>query len=388
MTSPVPQKITVVIPTFNRLSFLRKAVASILEERRVPLQVNIFDNASTDGTQDYVEALSKIDSRVKYVRNGTNIGGEANYVKAFCSIDSEYFVPLADDDYLLPDFLYDSFNIMVSDEHLGAVIFVTEARTETGKLSSTYPQRLDAIRFGRLSPQAHLADWMRYGHYGWSSVLWRRSALRLVGPPYFHVGLPSDVDFQGQVFCKLPVYLVNKPGAVLLLHPQQASRGNGIGVLSSWVALFERLDRAVQDANVLSQFEYMELKNAMSRRYVGEWRDLKGATLTNQELIESSAFALYRLGDIDFAFSLLSRLPPDALSDLITSDQVPAFSLMPEFAGTQRGTREAIWRMFWLKNYSQSLIDSCNQAETAYTTLKNNVFVKLLKRVGLIARRR
>ena len=42
--------VTVVIPTHNRVNLLAEAVASVLAELTVPLQVVVVDDASSDGT--------------------------------------------------------------------------------------------------------------------------------------------------------------------------------------------------------------------------------------------------------------------------------------------------------------------------------------------------
>ena len=68
MGSPDQPVISVVIPTFNRVEMLRRCVDSVLAERRVPIEVHLFDNASSDGTASWVAALMSEDSRVHCVR--------------------------------------------------------------------------------------------------------------------------------------------------------------------------------------------------------------------------------------------------------------------------------------------------------------------------------
>ncbi|RST54309.1 glycosyltransferase family 2 protein [Variovorax sp. MHTC-1] len=101
MTRQTDHTITVVIPTFNRRAHLQTAVESVLAERRVPIALHIFDNASTDETEKYGRALAAQDLRVSYTRRSENIGATGNYSQALASISTEYFVPLADDDCLL-----------------------------------------------------------------------------------------------------------------------------------------------------------------------------------------------------------------------------------------------------------------------------------------------
>ena len=68
------ETITVILPTFNRRQWLQRAVESVLQEKRIPVSLHIFDNASTDGTEEYVLSAAAADSRIRYTRNPSNIG--------------------------------------------------------------------------------------------------------------------------------------------------------------------------------------------------------------------------------------------------------------------------------------------------------------------------
>ena len=58
-----PDTITVVIPTYNRAAMVQRAIASVLNETRVPIRVYVLDNASTDETPDVLARLAAQDSR-------------------------------------------------------------------------------------------------------------------------------------------------------------------------------------------------------------------------------------------------------------------------------------------------------------------------------------
>jgi glycosyltransferase involved in cell wall biosynthesis len=324
--------ITVVLPTFNRRKWLQRAVESVLQETRVPILLHVFDNASTDGTEEYVLSAAAADSRIRYTRHPANVGGLLNYIGAFESIDTEYFVPLADDDWLLPDFLFDAYNQLEQSKELGAAIFVTTVTSENGTELGTYPTHLDKLTFGILTPQAHLRDWMRYGHYGWSSILWRKETLETIGRPYFHVGMPSDVDFQLQIFCRHPVCLTNRPGAIYFSHANQASRGYSLSDLRSWASLFKRLDRTMRENNIFDRREYTELRKLMQDRYRGIWNLRPETPLEDSKLLAVAIAAGFRLGDWELAFDLLNRFVASrANAEVIES--IPNF-VLPENTAT------------------------------------------------------
>lgn len=378
--------ITVVIPTFNRRALLQKAVESALQETRVPLRVHIFDNASTDDTQSYVTDAAASDPRVTYFKNEENVGPQGNYARAMASINTEYFVPLADDDWLLPNFVFDAYQIMQAHDDIGAGVFVTEVRDGRGNLFGTYPSGLDKICLGRIEPRQHFEEWVKYGHHGWSSILWRSSVLKIIGPPYLHVGLPSDVDFQAQIFCRVPVYIVNQTGAVFLSHNRQESLGNNISTLASWAALFERLDAAVRASDVVPAEKYLELRKILQNRHKPAWGNMKAAEFDDKQLVALATTAGFRLGDWDLAFALLDRLSRAELERHEVASSGKA-ALLPEFNDVYGRVHDPLSFMLWLKNHrppENMFEDQLKESLAALTRLKGNFLVRVLYKLGLI----
>ncbi|MDM0081983.1 glycosyltransferase family 2 protein [Variovorax sp. J31P179] len=361
MTRPTDHTITVVIPTFNRRAQLQNAVESVLQERRVPIFLHIFDNASTDETESYARAVAAQDPRVSYTRRPENVGAVGNYSLALASISTEYFVPLADDDWLLPDFLHDAHQVLEKEVELGAAVFVTEARDPQGVVAATYPAALSEIRFGLLRPREHLEDWLRFGHYAWSSILWRTRTLECVGAPYMHVGLPSDVDFQVQIFCHYPAYLCNRPGAVYSLHNAQASGGYDVSHVRSWARLFQRLDREIEGQSIFSRGEYFPLREIMRQRYRPCWTAPARADMTARDRVAAACLAGFRLGDWETAFSLIQGVQ-DAANASQTVDR--AVFRLPQIGSeamashpiSSDGTTELVASVLgWIKQATEAI---------------------------------
>ena len=87
--------IAVVILTNNRVELLRKCVENVLSKTSpATREILIWNNASTDGTKDYLESLN--DERIVVVNNDENIAQNA-YAEAFRRTSAEYLVELDDD---------------------------------------------------------------------------------------------------------------------------------------------------------------------------------------------------------------------------------------------------------------------------------------------------
>lgn len=69
------EKVTVIIPTYNREGTIAESVQSVLDQTYSNLEVLIVDDGSTDGTESVIKEFT--DGRITYVRLDKN-GGVAN----------------------------------------------------------------------------------------------------------------------------------------------------------------------------------------------------------------------------------------------------------------------------------------------------------------------
>jgi GT2 family glycosyltransferase len=87
--------IAIVVLTHNRLHLLRKCVENVLMRTSdATREIVIWDNASTDGTREYLASLS--DPRIRVVRHAKNIG-QNGYANAFAMTTQPYLIEIDDD---------------------------------------------------------------------------------------------------------------------------------------------------------------------------------------------------------------------------------------------------------------------------------------------------
>ena len=98
MTLPV---ISVLIPTYNRLGLLKRALESVLQQTYENLEVVVSDNCSTDGTHEYCRNIISGTSRnLIYIKQDLNIGPIENLKRALQASSGVYISFVADDDYV------------------------------------------------------------------------------------------------------------------------------------------------------------------------------------------------------------------------------------------------------------------------------------------------
>jgi len=93
--------ITIAIPTFNRCRLLKECLDSVIPQAEDDVEVLVSDNASIDGTSSMMAEYCRLNACVRYLRNSTNIGPDANYLQCFRKSRGKYVHMLSDDDILL-----------------------------------------------------------------------------------------------------------------------------------------------------------------------------------------------------------------------------------------------------------------------------------------------
>jgi GT2 family glycosyltransferase len=99
---PVPNdSIAMVMVTYNRVHLLRQCVENvILRTSQATREIVIWDNASTDGTREYLDSLD--DPRIRVVHHPKNVGVNA-YSMAFPQTRAEFMIEVDDDVTNAPD---------------------------------------------------------------------------------------------------------------------------------------------------------------------------------------------------------------------------------------------------------------------------------------------
>lgn len=112
-------KVSVIIPTYNRLSLLKKAMESVLTQTYTNFEIVVVDDGSSDGTREYLLPLN--DQRIKSVLLDTNKGANAARNAGIRKADGRYIAFLDDDDEWLSDKLEKQVNIFKHNNDVGIV---------------------------------------------------------------------------------------------------------------------------------------------------------------------------------------------------------------------------------------------------------------------------
>ncbi len=90
MASATPM-VTIGMPVYNAGKRIEQSIEDLLGQTFADFELIISDNASSDETGRICQTLAKQDDRIRYIRQGTNIGINENYNTVFRLARCKYF---------------------------------------------------------------------------------------------------------------------------------------------------------------------------------------------------------------------------------------------------------------------------------------------------------
>lgn len=190
--------ISVIIPTYNRHSFLKKAVQSVLKQSFKNFELIIVDDGSDDGTKKLVQSFC--DERIRYFYQ-KNQGVSSARNKAVIESRGDLIAFLDSDDYWKGKKLEKQLKFMESTSSI--ISHTQELWYRRGKI-------LNQKKEHRKSSGNLFAKSLEMCSISISTVMMKKSLFEIVG--LFDENLPSceDYDLWLRVTSRYPVFLLDE----------------------------------------------------------------------------------------------------------------------------------------------------------------------------------
>ncbi len=115
-------KLSIIICSYNRASYIEKAIKSVLDQTFSSFEIIIIDDCSNDGTEEVVKNLVKVDPRIRYYKNEKNLGISKSRNKGVSLSAGEYVAMLDSDDYWIDNKkLEKQIEILNKDKEIGLI---------------------------------------------------------------------------------------------------------------------------------------------------------------------------------------------------------------------------------------------------------------------------
>ena len=126
------EKVSIIIPTYNRAYCIERSIKSVLEQTYQEFELLIVDDGSSDNTQDVVNSIE--DERIRYVPMPENKGVAAARNEGIRQAAYEYIAFQDSDDVWKPDKLEKQMQVLCENLWAGMVYCAYEGHREDGNM--------------------------------------------------------------------------------------------------------------------------------------------------------------------------------------------------------------------------------------------------------------
>jgi len=111
--------VTIVLPYYNRMWGLKKAIENILNQKYPNWHIIVMDDYGQDNAFEFLRAFNDI--RISYFRQKTNKGVAENWIDGIKKVSTPYCCILMDDDWYNQDFISSRVSIFEKFPEVGIV---------------------------------------------------------------------------------------------------------------------------------------------------------------------------------------------------------------------------------------------------------------------------
>jgi len=216
-------RVSIGLPVHNGERYLAETLDSLLAQTYSEFTLIIFDNASTDRTEEICRAYAGRDDRIRYTRNPENLGAAANFNRAFCFSQSDYFKWAAHDDLCAPEYLDRCVGVL--DSHPSVVVCHTRTGIidERGTFLHDYDDQLD---FRYPLPHERFRAYLFRRAREWNAIFGLMRADVLAKTPLIGRYVSSDQVLLGELVLRGGLYQIPERLFYRRDHPGNHWRAN------------------------------------------------------------------------------------------------------------------------------------------------------------------
>lgn len=137
------QKITIIIPTYNRLFQLNECIDSIMKQTYQNFEIIIIDDSTNNDTKNVYE--NHADKRIKYLKNKKNLGMGLNRQKGYLLAKGDYVIFCDDDDYYIDNNYFNDAIEIFNDIKINMICSNSYINYEDSNTYVSYKLNMDDI---------------------------------------------------------------------------------------------------------------------------------------------------------------------------------------------------------------------------------------------------
>lgn len=220
---PMTPSVSIVVPVYNGAEYLDHALHSAESQTKNPSEIVVVDDASTDETPSIIRQHAP--RLTKQARLAARVPAASAWNAAIRESSSDFFVVLAHDDLLEPNFVEEVTAVLNSHPDLDLLICANHTIDTGGNIIQRY-QSSNATPAPRVISAAEYLDcFTRFGQWFLpTSVVTRRSLFeRLNGfDPNMKVAYDWDFYLRAGAASGARIVSLDKPLSRYRIHPKQS----------------------------------------------------------------------------------------------------------------------------------------------------------------------
>jgi glycosyltransferase involved in cell wall biosynthesis len=311
-------RVSVAMCTYNGEKFLPEQLASIAAQTRLPDEMVVCDDGSTDSTTEIVEEFARtISFPMRFIRNPENLGSTKNFEKAIGLCAGDLIALCDQDDIWMPDKLARQAEMMERDPELGGVFSDAELVDDHSHLvgERLWTSALFTSSDRQLFRAGRGAAVLTRKPVVTGATLMVRSSLRPlflpIGTPWVHDGwiawmlvAYSKIDFIEDPLIRYRIHsgqqigleVVALPRTLTLMERFEKSKCEGLAKLSKDIReLQELVQHLARSPDIKSQAALPGLRQKI--RFLEDRRGSYTGGLSNMRRILRNARSYHRYGN-------------------------------------------------------------------------------------------
>ena len=247
-----PPPVSVLMSVWDGLPYVRQTVASVRAQTFQDFEFVIADNASTDGTVDFLRETAREDPRVRLVLNAENLGHSGGLNRGLAECRGRWVARIDADDVALPERLARQLAFVAEHPTLklaSSLAYYIDA--EGRRVGQTYHDLATPADFERYMAAGEMIGLLHPG-----AIMDRETAVRLGGyrAPF---GAANDIDLWARIAETGALVLVQQERLMeYRVHPGQISASKFMEqrMQYEWARACSRARRAGQSEPAMEAF--------------------------------------------------------------------------------------------------------------------------------------
>lgn len=215
------EKVSVIIPTYNRAHLIERSIRSVLNQTYKEFELLIIDDGSTDNTKEVVENIK--DDRIRYIRCGENGGAARARNRGIAEAKYDYIAFQDSDDEWYPDKLEKQMKVMMEASEDTGLVYCEYHYNGLNGIEAVSPDREIPLeqKSGNIFPQLLAGNMV-----GTPAMLVKRKCFEKVG--MFNEKFPCLEDYELVLRIAQNYRIEFIPEVLVEVHANQDSVTNNV----------------------------------------------------------------------------------------------------------------------------------------------------------------